>query len=244
MTIKIDVVLSPGEELPEADSWLVVDILRATTTMTAFFDGGGRVLYPCPSIEEAFVMADRLAGEGGDPLLMGEQNALPPPGFDLGNSPLELLTYGPSRRPHAVMATTNGTKALLKAAATGRPVRPVCARNASAALEASLRDGPSVGVLCAGLRGRVALDDTAAAGFLVELLLKRGDAELEDGALMALDVWRSGSGSMEVLLRRSVHGRRLLALGFEEDLVFAAEKDVSKAAPLLHMTETGDLILR
>jgi len=167
MTVKADVVLSPGETLPDADSWLVIDILRATTTMCAFFDGGGKILHPCPSVEDAFLLRDRLAADGGNPLLMGERNSLPPAGFDLGNSPLELLEYGPSRRPEAVMATTNGTRALLKAAASGKPVRPVCARNASAALEAALEDGGSVGILCAGLYGRAALDDTACAGLIV-----------------------------------------------------------------------------
>lgn len=244
MTVKADVVLSPEEILPEADSWLVIDILRATTTMCAFFDGGGKILHPCPSVEDAFLLRDRLAAEGRNPLLMGERNALPPEGFDLGNSPLELLEYGPSRRPEAVMATTNGTRALLKAAASGKPVRPVCARNASAVLDASLKDGGSVGILCAGLHGRAALDDTACAGLLVELLLRRGDAELQDGAVMALDVWRSGGRDMAAILRRSVHGRRILALGFEKDLACAGETDVSRSVAQLEEAETGGPVLR
>ena len=244
MTVKADVVLSPEEILPEADSWLVIDILRATTTMCACFDGGGEILHPCPSVEDAFLLRDRLAAGGRNPLLMGERNALPPEGFDLGNSPLELLEFGPSKRPEAVMATTNGTRALLKAAASGKPVRPVCARNASAVLDASLKDGGSVGILCAGLHGRAALDDTACAGLLVELLLRRGDAELQDGAVMALDVWRSGGRDMAAILRRSVHGRRILALGFEKDLACAGETDVSRSVAQLEEAETGGPVLR
>ncbi len=244
MTVKADVVLSPEEILPEADSWLVIDILRATTTMCAFFDGGGEILHPCPSVEDAFLLRDRLAAGGRNPLLMGERNALPPEGFDLGNSPLELLEFGPSKRPEAVMATTNGTRALLKAAASGKPVRPVCARNASAALEAALEDGGSVGILCAGLYGRAALDDTACAGLIVELLLTRRDAELEDGAAIALDIWRSGGRDMAAILRRSVHGRRILGLGFERDLSCAAETDVSCSVPVLEEAETGSPVLR
>ena len=125
------------------------------------------------------------------------------------------------------MATTNGTRALLKAAATGKPVRPVCARNASATLCASLHDGVRVGILCAGLYGRGALDDTACAGLLVELLLREGKAELEDGAHMALAVWRSAKGDLLKLLSRSVHGKKLASLGFEKDIAYAADVDVS-----------------
>lgn len=239
----IDAVLSPGEELPEADSWLVIDILRATTTMDAFFSGGGEVLYPCPSIEEAVALRERLSGSGRQPLLMGERNALPPPGFDLGNSPLELLEFGPSKRPEAVMATTNGTRALLKAARSGRPVRPACARNARAAAGAAREDGGAIGILCAGLKGRSALDDAACAGLLVEMLLAQGEAELRDGAQMALEIWRS-CPDMESRLRQSVHGQRLMALGFEKDLVFAAAVNLSETLSLIGRTESGDLVIR
>ena len=244
MSVKqIDVVLSPGEELPEADSWLVIDILRATTTMDAFFSGGGQLLYPCPSIEDAFVLRDKLSAAGVPPLLMGERNALPPPGFDLGNSPLELLEYGPAKSPAAVMATTNGTSALLKAARSGRPVRPACARNARAAVMAAASDGDTVGVLCAGLRGRAALDDAVCAGLFVEILLGSRRAELGDGAKMALDLWRSAP-RMEERLRESIHGRRLIDLGFEDDLVFAAAVNSSETLSLFGWTESGYPVIR
>jgi len=240
---KIDVVLSPGEELPEADSWLVIDILRATTTMDAFFSSGGRTLYPCPSIEDAFTLRDRLAAGGDPPLLMGERNALPPPGFDLGNSPLELLEYGPAKKTAAVMATTNGTRALLKAARSGRPVRPACARNAQAAVRAAASEGGTLGILCAGLKGCSALDDAACAGLFVEILVAGGDAELGDGALMALEIWRS-CPDMERWLRQSVHGKRLIGLGFEKDLVFASAVNSSETLSLFGRTESGDPVIR
>jgi phosphosulfolactate phosphohydrolase-like enzyme len=79
---------------------------------------------------------------------------------------------------------------------------------------------------------------------LVELLLRRGDAELQDGAVMALDVWRSGGRDMAAILRRSVHGRRILALGFEKDLACAGETDVSRSVAQLEEAETGGPVLR
>ena len=227
MTVEVSVVLSPAEELPEADCWMVIDILRATTTMAVFFERGGTRLYPACSVEEGIVLRDALASEGEAPLLMGERNALPPPGFDLGNSPIELRNLDLSRRSTAVMATTNGTRALLKAAATGCPVRPVCARNASAVLMASLASGNRIGICCAGRMGRAALDDTACAGLLVELILKMRKAEPDDGARMALALWRESGQDLPALLQNSGHGKNLLSLGFEEDLLFAGEIDRS-----------------
>ncbi len=225
--MRCEVVLSRSEPLPEADCWLVIDILRATTTICAFFDRGGKRLYPAASIEEAFTLRDRLAEGGLGPILMGERNALPPAGFDIGNSPLELAALDLAGRTDAVMATTNGTAALLNASASGAPVYPVCARNATATA-AAIIERERIGILCAGLEGRSSLDDCACAGLLVERLSARG-AELGDGAILALAAWRDGGRDLSALLARSVHGRRLAALGFERDLAFAAEIDASGA---------------
>lgn len=239
MTVRVSVVLSPAEELPEADCWMVIDILRATTTMAVFFERGGTCLYPASSVEEGIALRDTLAS-GGEraPLLMGERNALPPSGFDLGNSPLELLKMDLSHLSTAVMATTNGTRALLKAAANGRPVRPVCACNASAVLDASLSSGERLGIYCAGRMGRAALDDTACAGILVELLLKRGKTELDDGAQMARAVWRDGGRDLPALLADSDHGKTLFSLGFEEDIRYAGQIDSSTAVCRLGTSKT------
>lgn len=228
MTASVDVVLSPAEELPDADGWLVIDILRATTTMCAFFEGGGRRLYPTPSVEAARELRERLAESGARILLMGERDALPPEGFDLGNSPLELLATAPSFRTEAVMATTNGTKALLKAAAQGAPVWPVCARNAAASVEAALAAGGHIAILCAGRKGRSALDDGVCAGLLVDILQSRRRTRLSDGAETALRLWRSWEGDLAGALRASDHGRDLLALGFGADMDYAAQRDAAQ----------------
>jgi len=234
MSLYADVVLSPREDLPGADCWLVIDILRATTTMCAFFEAGGSRLYPCESVEEGLALREKMAGEGNKMLLMGERNALPPPGFDLGNSPLELSPSLLASRPAAVMATTNGTRALLKASAAGVPVYAVCARNAEATVRAALETGDRIGILCAGLHGRAALDDTACAGILVEHLVSSGAADLMDGAQMALSVWREGGRRLSSLLERSVHGMRLLSLGFAADVAYAAKIDASMAVIRLY----------
>lgn len=238
MTVRLLVVLSPEETLPETDCWMVIDILRATTTMSVFFERGGGCLYPASSVEEGIALRDTLASGGKALLLMGERNGLRPAGFDLGNSPLELLELDLSHSSTAVMATTNGTRALLKAAAAGSPVRPVCARNASVVLEASLASGKRIGIYCAGRMGRAALDDTACAGLLAELLLKRGEAELDDGARMALAVWRDGGRDLPALLADSDHGKTLFSLGFEEDIRYAGQIDSSTAVCCLGTSKT------
>jgi 2-phosphosulfolactate phosphatase len=217
----LDVVFSHPERLPEADGWLVVDLLRASTTIVTFFERGGRRLLPVSSVAEARDLRRRLPGRW---LLMGERNALPPEGFDLGNSPLELASVDLESFDGAVMTTTNGTAALLAAASRGGVVTVAAARNGLAAV-ARVSHCERVAILCAGLEGRPALDDTACAGGLVARLLGRGAFALSDGARMALALY--GSAPFADLVGLSRHGGRLKALGLEADLEYCCQEDCS-----------------
>ena len=165
--VEADVVLSCNEHLPTVDVWLVIDVLRATTVIVRWFELGGRELYPTDTPDAARRLAHDLEQEGRNPLLMGEENAITPQGFDLGNSPLDLTRELAAARECAVMATTNGTKALLRAAETGVPVFAACIRNASSALGCALSRGSRIGLLCSGRKGRPSWDDTLCAGLLL-----------------------------------------------------------------------------
>ena len=87
-----DLVFNCGEDdyLPAVDVWIVIDVLRATTVMTRWFELGGTELYPVKTPDDARKLVSDLKARGSSPLLMGEVNGLPPEGFDLGNSPIEL----------------------------------------------------------------------------------------------------------------------------------------------------------
>lgn len=226
----IQVLVSPDEVLPEVDVWLVVDLLRATTTITTFFDRGGKLLLPVATVEEARALRE----EDPSRLLMGERNALPPRGFDLGNSPLKLDPEVLSSRPVAVMTTTNGTRALGRVVSEGVPVLAACARNAVAVIRRALSLGERLGVLCAGRLGRQALDDTACAGLIVDHFLEIvPTAELDDGACLALSFWREGEGKLEPLVRQAGHARFLKEKGLDEDICFCCQVDRSSSVPLL-----------
>ncbi|MEG1800202.1 MAG: 2-phosphosulfolactate phosphatase, partial [Synergistaceae bacterium] len=82
-----DVAFLPNEKLKEHDCRLVVDLLRASTQITTFFDIGGEVLLPVTEVDEALELREAL---GSDWKLMGERGGVIIPGFDFGNSPLEL----------------------------------------------------------------------------------------------------------------------------------------------------------
>ncbi|NLL37322.1 MAG: 2-phosphosulfolactate phosphatase [Fretibacterium sp.] len=243
LPVEIEVVLSLGEPLPEVDVWLIIDILRATTVMVRWFELGGAELYPFDSVEGARAAASRLSSDGRAPLLMGERNAVAPPGFDLGNSPSALTSELVRRHPCAVMATTNGTRSLLTAAEEGVPVLAACARNAAAVLNAALARGCRLGLFCAGREGRPSWDDTLCAGMLVEALQSVLPVRLTDAARLALLVWNSSSELLASLLTAD-HARSLEALGFGADIAFAAQTDVARSVPELRETESSGVVLR
>jgi 2-phosphosulfolactate phosphatase len=237
--VQVEVILSLSEYLPVVDVWVIVDILRASTMIVSWFAAGGGDLYPTISVENAWSLASSLKEEGKKPLLMGEQNAIAPQGFDLGNSPLSITPKLIQDFSCAVMATTNGTKALLKAAATGTPVLVACARNAFAALDAALSKGRRIGIFCSGRKGRPSWDDTLCAGLLVAYLVEHfPDSRLAEGARLAHLVWR-GSKDFKSSLKTADHAIFLEKIGYGEDVAFAAEVDATRVVPQLFELPEG-----
>jgi phosphosulfolactate phosphohydrolase-like enzyme len=170
---------------------------------------------------------------------MGEQNAIAPEGFDFGNSPVEI-TRERVQNACAVMATTNGTKALLKAASTGTPVLVACARNARAALDLGISKGDRIGIFCSGRKGRPAWDDTLCAGLLIAGLMERFTRiRLADSARLAHLTW-SSSKDFRASLKTADHAVFLEKIGYGEDIAFSSEIDVVRAVPELHALLEGE----
>jgi 2-phosphosulfolactate phosphatase len=223
---QIETALSISEPLPAVDVWLVLDLLRASSTIVTWFERGGKKIYPEPTTDTALSLKTKMLEEGLSPLLMGEKSALPPDGFDAGNSPLEINEEIVKQHPTAIMATSNGTKAILRALATGAAVYIVCARNALYAIDSALSHGYNIGILCAGRFGRPAVEDTICAGLIVERLCRfLPNSVMSDGADIALKVWKNARNSFEHNVRTAGHAKFLSKIGFGEDISFACERD-------------------
>lgn len=213
-----------------------MDLLRATTQITTFFDLGGEVLVPVTEVDAAFEMKKKL---GDDWKIMGERGGLPAPGFDFGNSPLELQQAGAPL--NAIITTSNGTRALMKASEGECRVIAACARNAEAAAWDALCSGTTIGIICAGRNGEFSLEDTVCAGMLVEKLLALApsngatEMELTDGAMAAMALWHHFGPDITKVCQDSTHGHILSELGFDNDLFFCGETDSSSTVPVLKM---------
>ena len=232
MKYLFDAVLVPSEMMDMHDCRLVVDLLRASTQITTFFEYGGSTLMPCTDSEEAFRMKAE-AGPGW--MLMGERGGVMIPGFDYGNSPLELTRRGAPE--NAIMTTSNGTKALLAAASDCPEVRVACAINAEAAAWDALCSGRRICTVASGRNGKFSIEDAVCAGMIIEKMLalapSNGGTEMEltDGAITAMALWHHFGPDLVYLCMESEHGKILQKLGFSEDIFYCGEIDSSAVVP-------------
>jgi 2-phosphosulfolactate phosphatase len=206
---------------------VVVDVLRATSTIIAALAAGAREVIPVDTVENAVKVAQRIGSDRA--LLCGERNSVRIEGFHLGNSPQEYTPEVVAGKT-LILTTTNGTMALARTHAAGRVF---CGSFLNAARLAEAIVGTSsetVTILCAGTHGRFSLDDVYAAGAIVSALLgKAGEATLLDGATAALHLFRTAADDMRGALAASAHGRTLIDLGFGSDLEYCARLDVEDA---------------
>ena len=228
MRLRVDVLPRSAQDLgfqPFADTVLVVDTLRATTTALTYLEQGADNLYLCPDLETA--LAFRAEGI----ILAGERNCLAPDGFDLGNSPIEALGQRFDKQT-VVMSTTNGTIAAAAACDTGKNIILASLRNAhAAARKARELATEEIAVLCAGSNGRIGLEDVYTAGVLCEYLISMTECSLDDGAQIALTVRRQFADPLEPL-SKSRAAELLNNLGLEADIQYAAEVSRSTIVPL------------
>lgn len=232
--MQLDVFFTPpelaGATISEHTA-VVIDVLRATSTIAQAMASGARTIYPVGGMDEAVRLAQNL--DRDTVLLCGERKGIRIEGFDLGNSPLEFEPDVVSGKT-LVMATTNGTPALV-AAGSARRVLAASFLNLSAVAK-EVEDEEAVAVVCAGRENRFALEDAVCAGMLVDRLM--GDAAgtgeaMNDGAAAALALARRYADELEQLLPRTAAGRQLIGIDREEDLAYCARVDTLDVAPRL-----------
>jgi 2-phosphosulfolactate phosphatase len=229
--MQVHVALMPGEYPDvrlDGRVALVVDVFRATSMVVAAFGAGCARVIPVASAAAAREKAAAMAPE--PVLLAGERGGDPIEGFDLGNSPLECTPDRVEGRT-LILTTTNGTRAMLKAAEAAAAA-VAALTNVSAAVRWAAASGRDVTVLCAGEQGRFSLEDAACAGLLVDGLLRADPgAQLSDAAQAARCLGLSYGAQPERLKGDAAWARQLHRNGRAADLDACARIDTSSLVP-------------
>ena len=210
----------------------VIDVLRASTTIAVALANGAKAVIPFEGSEEAVMRSKQM--ERGSFLLAGERRMLKMEGFDLGNSPLEHARESVEGKT-VLLATTNGTKALLSVQGARDVVVAsyVNLAGVSTMLRAALRGGADITLVCAGQDRQFALEDAACAGRYVSNISRRlSHIDLNDAALAASLIDRKYGDNLMRLFNTAAHGRALAAAGFEADLAACAVVDSYPVIPI------------
>jgi len=215
---------------------VVIDVLRATTSIAYALAAGAAQVIPCLEIDDARRTAAKFPRD--QVLLGGERGGVRIEGFDLANSPEEYSAEVVAGKT-IVFTTTNGTRAMMRCRQAQRVFAGAIV-NLSATVRA-IADAENVHLVCAGTEGEISLEDTLLTGWIVDRRLAAVDRpELNDSAMLALHTFRSiaalrdaaaqatsevQSSTLIVALATGLGGRNVVALGRQRDIEAAARVD-------------------
>ena len=232
----IDLYFTPSQIKNEAQlsgsNVVVVDVLRASTTIATALKNGARCIIPADSVETALKYVSLMKSD--EVLLCGERGGKIIEGFDLGNSPFEY-TRDKVKGKTLIYASTNGSVAIVKSKHAKSSVIGGFV-NASKVVDFLKSKNGDILFLCSGKLGRFCIEDTVCAGMIIDMLSKVKKIDLTDSALAGVVLYRNYKSKILNMLKKSEHGRFLIELGFEKDLEVASKVD---SIPILPCYSNG-----
>ncbi|NOX90280.1 MAG: 2-phosphosulfolactate phosphatase [Calditrichaeota bacterium] len=234
---KADIRFTAGDFIDFENSIVVViDVLRASSTIVTALANGCSAIIPVGSLSESL----KTAAEFDDALLAGERDSIKPAHFDLGNSPLEYTGKRVKGRT-IVFTTTNGTKAL-KSIENASEVLIGSFLNLLQVARYLSTGKQDVAFYCAGTNGQFSLEDTLCATLILRKILKEQEAmRLSDSAKWSLEASlkfirpQDENNAAEILrvIKTSAHAKTLINSGFEKDVSYCARLNEIKIIPRL-----------
>jgi 2-phosphosulfolactate phosphatase len=227
------------------DIYIVIDVIRATTSMAVMFDQGAARVFVAGTIEEAREAAQKIPGV----LLCGERNVQPVPGFDYGNSPVQFSQVDLTGR-ELIMTTTNGTRAFYACPLDSTRLAGSFYNAEAVALKAltmAKDQGGNISLVCSGELDYFALDDAVCAGYLaLELQRLQGQViplELDESALAAIALYEAFEPPKVIDYCNSAQA--VILGGLPDDPPFCMRTSVSQSVPMVIGREstTGLLVI-
>jgi 2-phosphosulfolactate phosphatase len=229
--MKINVFFSPvsvDELYFTGKTSVIIDALRATTTIITALENGAKEIIPVRTVEFAVKVSGGMFG--WQTLLGGERNTKKIEGFALGNSPLEYsanIVNGKS----VVLYTTNGTKAITKAKFSSKLFIGAFLNITALAKHLALLN-QDLEIICSGRSNNFSMEDSVCAGKLISEIEKvNEDLVLSDSAKASQALGKSFGKSILRMLKETEHGKLLIENGFEEDIVFCSKLNNSNSIP-------------
>lgn len=239
MTKKLLVKLLPSliePDDPTGKCVVMTDVLRASTSIVQATAAGAKAIYPTAEIDDAIKLAGQL---GPETLIGGERGGKIVPGFNCGNSPREYIADTVADK-NLVLCTSNGTYTLDFCKGADRIL--IGAFVNLTAICSELAKHENCLVACAGTNRMITGEDVLFAGAVTEHLLRQNtQIEINDGARIALSYWKDTQSKTEsgtttlakIFATECLGGVNLIKLGYDADVEFCSQIDVSRIVPVL-----------
>ncbi len=222
--------LTPSQILP--DTAVVIDVLRATTTIATALDVGAEAVATFKSLESLMEVSENWPAQKR--IRAGERGGAKVEGYDLGNSPLDCTTEL-MKDKRLFLSTTNGTKAL-QAVEQSSTVITAALINRGSVVKYLLKQNPeTVWLIGSGWEGGYSLEDTVCGGAIAQSLLNNGTVPVtigNDEVIAAVALYSQWQDNLLELMHQASHGQRLLGLGGQEDLKYCATLDIIETLPI------------
>jgi 2-phosphosulfolactate phosphatase len=231
MDIDIQVVpFAPNPNLLFDRVVVVIDVLRATSVIVHAMSEGALGAIPLTTVEEAFQMAKGFPQDSV--LLGGERDANEIPGFDLGNSPREYVAEKVKGKK-LILTTTNGTKAF-HLVSSAKEILVGSFFNIGAVAQRCVELDRDILIFPSGDEGNFSLEDTICGGMLIELIARRGKESISftDASRGAQILYQRFQDHLLEAFHLSHHGKELINRGFEDDLAYCAQIDITSLVPV------------
>jgi len=231
MRIDVQFVPSPvNPNLLDNRVVVVIDVLRATSVIIHAMSEGASEIIPLAGVEEALQTAK--AFPPGSVLLGGERESGNIPGFDLGNSPREYIAEKVKGKK-LILTTTNGTKAFYLVS-SGKEILAGSFFNIGAVARKCLESERDLLIFPSGDEGRFSLEDTVCGGMLIDLIARRvaESISFSDASYSARILYQRFKHNLLEAFRLSCHGQELINHGFEDDLAYCAQIDITSLVPV------------
>lgn len=209
---------------------IVIDVLRASSTIIHALQNGAREVIPVASVEFAVKVSGGIFG--GQTLLGGERNTKKLEGFALGNSPLEYTPEVVAGKT-IILFTTNGSKAIVKAKFSEN-LFIASFTNLNAVAKHLAKLNLDFEILCSGRGNNFSMEDVVCAGKLIAEVQKiNKELELTDSAKASVLLSKSAGKSLLIMMKQTEHGKVLIENNFTEDIKFCSKINSSETIPYL-----------
>ncbi len=217
---------------------VIVDVLRASSTMVTALQNGAKGVIAVEDMDDASKISHNLDAESF--LLSGEKNGITIEGYDLGNSPMEH-SEDIVRGKTIILNTTNGTKAIKRCGLADRIIVGSFL-NLEATVDFLKQLDDEVVLVCAGWRGRLSFEDLLCAGNIIyELCSGQLPAEAQDGAKVAFGLYEKFGDDIESSVKSSNYAERLKDIVGKDDLSYCCQRSITQVLPVLNQGIITDL---